>query len=160
VISHRDSGALARRVWRELLDLTARTAPARIKVLARRGLTLNDSRALFSLNIERGQSTRSLTKQWQCHPTYTTRLVNRLERRRFARRQHVSADRRICLVVLTPKGANIKTELLAEFFQPPADFKRLQRADLQALDRVLAKLGRGLRHRVAAGGSHVGRDRT
>jgi DNA-binding MarR family transcriptional regulator len=143
VISNRGSGALARRVWRNLLDLTTRTAPARTKIVARRGLTVNDSRALFSLDVQRAQSMRSLTKLWHCHPTYTTRLVNRLEQRGFAQRQPVSYDRRIWLVVLTAKGARIKTELLNQFFQPPAEFTRLRRTDLDALDRVLAKLAAG-----------------
>jgi len=52
----------------------------------------------------------------------------------------VSHDRRIKLVMLTHKGQKTRAELLQEFHQPPQEFERLGRADLDALSAVLAKL--------------------
>ena len=43
--------ALAEGVWRIMFDFLIRSAPQRTKSLGRRGLTPNDSRALFSLKI-------------------------------------------------------------------------------------------------------------
>jgi len=57
--------ALTRRVWQALLDLLIRSAPVRTASLARRGLTPNDSRALFSLDPRTGRSMRSLADDWQ-----------------------------------------------------------------------------------------------
>jgi DNA-binding MarR family transcriptional regulator len=52
----------------------------------------------------------------------------------------VAHDLRVKLVVLTAKGQKMRTELLDEFHQPPSEFAALNRADLEKLDRVLAKL--------------------
>lgn len=132
--------ALAREVWRAMFSLLTRSAPARTKSLAQRGLTPNDSRALFSLDAQTGRSMRSLADEWKCDPSYATWIVDRLEQLGLAQRQVVSHDRRIKLVMLTRKGMKTRTELMQEFHQPPPEFSQLERADLEALGRVLAKL--------------------
>ena len=131
---------LARAVWRALFDLLIRSAPLRTKSLARRGLTPNDSRALFSLDPRTGRSMRSLSDEWECDPSNATWIVDHLEELGLATRQVVLHDRRVKLVVLTRKGQKTRTELLREFHQPPPEFDALDRADLELLDRVLAKL--------------------
>jgi DNA-binding MarR family transcriptional regulator len=123
-----------------MFDVLIRTAPGRTRSLARRGLTPNDSRALFSLDPRAGRSMRSLADDWQCDPSYATAVVNRLEDVGLARRQPLPDDRRVRHVVLTRKGERTRAALLDEFHQPPPDFDRLERADLEALERVLAKL--------------------
>ncbi len=132
--------ALARRVWQMLFDLLVRSAPVRTASLARRGLTPNDSRALFSLDPRTGRSMRSLADEWQCDPSNATFIVDRLEELGVARRQPLVHDKRVKLVVLTRKGEKTRTDLLQEFHQPPPEFERLERADLEALERMLAKL--------------------
>jgi DNA-binding MarR family transcriptional regulator len=132
--------ALARRVWRALFDLLIRSAPLRTASLARRGLTPNDSRALFSLDARTGRSMRSLADEWQCDPSYATFIVDRLEELGLASRQPLLHDKRVKLVVLTRKGEKTHTDLLHEFHQPPAEFNRLDGADLKALERIVAKL--------------------
>jgi DNA-binding MarR family transcriptional regulator len=138
--SRATTDALARRVWRALFDLLIRTAPLRTKSLSRRGLTPNDSRALFSLDPQTGRSMRSLADEWKCDPSNATWIIDHLEELGLAQRQVVLHDRRIKLVVLTRKGQRTRKELLDEFHKPPAEFDRLARADLEALDRVLPKL--------------------
>jgi DNA-binding MarR family transcriptional regulator len=131
---------LARRVWQSLFDLLIRSAPLRTASLARRGLTPNDSRALFSLDSRTGRSMRSLADEWQCDPSNATFIVDRLEELGLARRQPLLHDKRVKLVVLTRKGEKTRTDLLQEFHQPPPEFDRLDRANLEALERLLAKL--------------------
>ena len=149
-MSHPTTEALARRVWQALFDVLTRTAPARTTSLARRGLTPNDSRALFSLDPRTGRSMRSLADEWQCDPSNATWIVDHLEELGLAQRQAVLHDKRIKLVVLTRKGARTREELLEEFHQPPPEFKVLQRADLEALDRILTKLKPAFSSTVAA----------
>jgi DNA-binding MarR family transcriptional regulator len=132
--------AVARRVWQTLLDLLIRSAPVRTASLARRGLTPNDSRGLFSLDPRTGRSMRSLADEWQCDPSNATFIVNRLEELGLASRQPLLNDKRVKLVVLTRKGEKTRTELLEEFHQPPPEFDRLGRADLEALESIVAKL--------------------
>ena len=78
-----------------------------------------------------GQSEEPACLEW---------IVDRLEQLGLAQRQVVSHDRRIKLVMLTRKGMKTRTELMQEFHQPPPEFSQLERADLEALGRVLAKL--------------------
>jgi DNA-binding MarR family transcriptional regulator len=132
--------ALARRVWQALFELLTRSAPARTASLARRGLTPNDSRALFSLDPQTGRSMRSLADEWQCDPSNATFIVNRLEELGLASRQPLLHDKRVRLVVLTRKGETTRAELLHEFHRPPAEFESLDRAELEALERIVAKL--------------------
>jgi DNA-binding MarR family transcriptional regulator len=148
--SNATTNALASQVWRAMFDLLIRTAPTRTKSLARRGLTPNDSRALFSLDPHTGRSMRSLADEWDCDPSNATWIVDHLEELGLARRQVVLHDRRVKLVVLTSRGQKTRAALLAEFHQPPAEFDLLERADLEALDRVLAKLNPPARTRAAS----------
>jgi DNA-binding MarR family transcriptional regulator len=136
----RTTDALARQVWQAMFDLLIRTAPIRVSSLARRGLTPNDSRALFSLDPQTGRSMRSLADEWQCDPSNATWIVDHLEALGLANRQVVLHDKRVKLVVLTRKGEKTRTELLGEFHQPPPEFAALRRADLESLGRVLATL--------------------
>jgi DNA-binding MarR family transcriptional regulator len=121
-----------------LFELLIRSAPVRTASLARRELTPNDSRALFSLDPRTGRSMRSLADEWQCDPSNGTFIVDRLEELGVARRQPLLHDKRVKLVVLTRKGEKTRTDLLQEFHQPPPEFDRLERAELEALERMLA----------------------
>ncbi len=130
--------ALARRVWQALFGLLTRSARYRTASLARRGLTPNDSRALFSLDPRTGRSMRSLADEWQCDPSNATQIISRLERLHLVCRQPLPRDKRVKLVMLTRKGAKTRSDLLREFHQPPPELARLRREDLEALDRILA----------------------
>ena len=143
--------ALARRVWQGLFDLLMRSAPIRTASLARRGLTPNDARALFSLDPRTGRSMRSLADEWRCDPSNATFIVDRLEELRLASRQPLLHDKRVKLVVLTRKGDKTRTELLHEFHQPPAEFDGLSRADLEALERIVVKVTSATRPAIASG---------
>ncbi len=83
---------------------------------------------------------RSLADEWQCDPSNATFIVDHLEELGLASRQPLLHDKRVKLVVLTRAGEKTRTELLREFHQPPAEFDGLDRADLEALERIVAKL--------------------
>jgi DNA-binding MarR family transcriptional regulator len=130
----------ARRVWRLMFNLLMRTAPQRTKSLGRRGLTPNDARGLSSLDLHEGRTMRTLADDWECDASNVTWIVDRLEKMSLAERRTVPHDRRIKVVVLTPKGEKMRTELLNEFHAPPADLLQLHRAELETLQRLLEKL--------------------
>jgi len=83
---------------------------------------------------------RVLADEWRCDPSNATFIVDRLEELGLASRQPLLHDRRVKLVVLTRKGEKTRTDLLREFHQPPAEFDRLDRVDLEALEGIVAKL--------------------
>ena len=58
----------------------------------------------------------------------------------LAERRTTSHDRRIKLVCLTPTGLKTRTELLKEFYAPPAELLQLNRGELEALECALQKL--------------------
>lgn len=134
------SSASARDVWRGMFDLLIRSAPARTESLGRRGLTPNDARALHTLHGSEGRSMRSLADEWGCDPSYATAVIGHLESLGLAERKVSPTDRRVTLVELTRKGHKLRAELLDEFHEPPAEFDRLDKSELDTLTRILKKL--------------------
>jgi DNA-binding MarR family transcriptional regulator len=132
--------ALAGQAWTLMFDYLIRSAPERTRNLARRGLTPNDSRALFSLDSHEGRTMRALADSWDCDPSNATWIVDRLEKLGLAERRSVPEDRRVKLVVLTAKGQKTRNALLIAFHTPPPEIVALDRDDLEALHAVLAKL--------------------
>jgi DNA-binding MarR family transcriptional regulator len=132
--------SLAGEVWTLMFDYLIRSGPQRTRSLAKRGLTPNDSRALFTLTDSEGQTMRGLAERWECDPSNATWIVDRLEKLGLAERQALPEDRRVKLVVLTAKGQKTRAALLDEFHTPPADLAALDSGDLDSLRRVLRKL--------------------
>jgi DNA-binding MarR family transcriptional regulator len=132
--------ALAGRAWQLLFDYLMSTRPARDQSLARRKLTPNGARALGSLDQYSGRPIGSLATDWGCDPSNATLIIDRLERLRLVERRPSAVDRRVKLVTLTARGAQTKAELLDEFHAPPPAFLKLDRADLEALERILKRL--------------------
>jgi DNA-binding MarR family transcriptional regulator len=131
--------ALAAEVWRRLFDFIIATGAQRGQVLARYGLTPNDSRALFSLDTK-GRTMQSLATEWSCDPSNATFIVDRLEERRLAVRRALEGDRRVKLVALTPFGTKTKAALSKDLYRPPPELLALQRVDLEVLLSAAARL--------------------
>ena len=148
----KSKAALARRIWERMFEFLMRTAPDRGKSLGRRGLTPNDSRALASLHPEAGRTMRSLADEWECDASNATWIVDRLERFGLAERRTVPHDRRVKLVVLTPRGVKTKAELMEEFLTPPAELLDMAPIALESLLHALEMLPRPT-HPSAPGGS-------
>lgn len=132
--------ALAADVWRQIFDFIVATVPHRNRVLARLGLTPNDSRALTALDPETGRTMRALAREWDCDASTATWIVDRLETKGLAERKPHPTDRRVRLVVLTPTGAQTRADLLAGTYAPPGELMSLSRAELLALRDATARL--------------------
>jgi len=130
----------AAKAWRHIFDYIVATAPERVAVLDRLGLTPAESRALHSLDPNAGRSMRSLADEWMCDPSNATWLVDRLEHQGLARRIAKDTDRRVKAVVLTTRGKRIRSELIASQYTPPRDLLALPRRDLEALSVAASKL--------------------
>ena len=92
---------------------------------------------------------RTLAEQWGCDPSYATAIIDRLEALGLAERQAAPADRRVKMVMLTSKGLRTRTQVLEEFHEPPPEVGGLDREDLEALERILARWRRPHRRAVA-----------
>jgi DNA-binding MarR family transcriptional regulator len=126
--------------WRRIFDYIVSTAPERVAVLDRLGLTPAESRALHSLDPKASRSMGSLADEWRCDPSNATWLVDRLEHQGLARRIAKDSDRRVKAVVLTAKGKRIRSELVASQYTPPRDLLALTQRDLEALSAAASKL--------------------
>jgi DNA-binding MarR family transcriptional regulator len=124
---------LAREVWRHLFDFIRETAEQRDLVLERLHLTPGDSRTLASLDVDDGRTMRSLAEEWRCDPSNATWMVDRLVRRGLAERREAPRDRRVKLIVLTPRGAQTKADLLTGLYAPPPELLSLTRTELTSL---------------------------
>src|SRR5229473_3487389 len=130
----------AAKAWRHIFDYIVSTAPERVAVLDRLGLTPAESRSLISLDPQVGRSMRSLADEWRCDPSNATWLVDRLEHHGLARRIAKDGDRRVKAVVLTSRGKRIRRELIESQYTPPRDLVALPQRDLEALSAAASKL--------------------
>jgi DNA-binding MarR family transcriptional regulator len=135
-----DKAALARDVWRRLFDLLISSGDHRARVLAKYGLTPNESRALHMLDPREGKTMRALAQAWACDASNATWIVDRLEARGFAQRRAKPGDRRVKLVVLTPAGAKALRRVRAAMYEPPEELRSLPVETLQALHDALEKV--------------------
>jgi DNA-binding MarR family transcriptional regulator len=137
VASERD---LASDAWRPLARFFFETAQHRAEILRSHGLTPNDAKALWALDPVEGKTMSALADRWLCDASNATWIVDRLEERGLAERRTLPSDRRVKLVVLTPRGAEERQRLMDLMFEPPPELLALDRADLEAIRDALAKL--------------------
>jgi MarR family transcriptional regulator, organic hydroperoxide resistance regulator len=131
---------LAAEAWRPLARFFFDTVRHRQKVLSSEGLTPNDIRALMGLDPSQGRTMSELADAWTCDASNATFIVDRLEERGLAERRTVATDRRVKLVVLTARGAELRGRVLERFFEPPPELLELSRADLEALREAAGRL--------------------
>jgi DNA-binding MarR family transcriptional regulator len=131
---------LAAEAWRPLARFFFDTVRHRQKVMSSEGLTPNDIRALMALDPSEGRTMSELADAWTCDASNATFIVDRLEERALAERRTVATDRRVKLVVLTPRGAELRGRVLQRFFEPPPELLELSRADLEALREAAGRL--------------------
>ncbi|MFD0414971.1 MarR family winged helix-turn-helix transcriptional regulator [Streptomyces sp. NPDC127108] len=129
----------ATRAWQGLNTLLMDRHNRRKEVAEALGMSFSRIRALR--RIAPGPLTlRELAQRLSADPPYTTVIVDDLVRRGFAERVPHPVDRRAKLVRLTAEGEAAADRAVAILSAPPADLLALGREDIEALDRVVAKL--------------------
>ena len=84
-----------------------------------------------------------LAGELHCDTSNVTGIVDRLEDRGLVERRSAEHDRRVKLLELTERGAELGRELGSRLSQPPAPLQGLSAEDQRALRDILA---RALRH--------------
>ncbi|MFH9070646.1 MarR family winged helix-turn-helix transcriptional regulator [Streptomyces alboflavus] len=129
----------ATRAWQGLNTLLMDRHNRRKEVAEALGMSFSRIRALR--RIAPGPLTlRELAQRLGADPPYTTVIVDDLVRRGFAERVPHPVDRRAKLVRLTAEGEAAAERAAAILSAPPADLLALGREDIEALDRVVARL--------------------
>jgi DNA-binding MarR family transcriptional regulator len=74
-----------------------------------------------------------------CDASNITGIVDRLEARGLVERRAAARDRRVKVLVVTDRGQELRTRLLARLSAPPEPIARLSPADQAALSAILRK---------------------
>ncbi|MBP8532548.1 MarR family winged helix-turn-helix transcriptional regulator [Streptomyces sp. MK37H] len=134
-----ETARTATRAWQGLNTLLMERYDRRKAVAESLGMSFSRVRALRRLAA--GPITlRELAERLGADPPYTSVIVDDLVRRGLADRITNPADRRSKLVHLTKDGQELAARATAILTTPPDDLLALPLEDIQALDRVVAKL--------------------
>jgi DNA-binding MarR family transcriptional regulator len=102
------------------------------------GLSPVSAWTLVQLDPERPISQKQLAARLRCNPSTVVDPTDRLEQSGLVVRRTNPADRRVNVLVVTPRGKVVREELIARLFKPPAAFQRLE-ADEQVRFRDVLK---------------------
>ena len=95
------------------------------------GVGLSPVSAWALVQLEPGVtiSQKELAARMKCNPSTVVDPTDRLEEAGLVIRRPNPRDRRINVLVVTPKGVKVRKKLIDRLLEPPAAFKRLPAAD-------------------------------
>ena len=116
--------------------------------LGRLGLSFSQAHALRLLDPEKPMPMSALAKRLFCDASNVTGIADRLETRGLVRRQSAEGDRRVKALTITPKGIELREQVVELMTQPPEAIAALSEDDQLVLRDILARavenLHRGL----------------
>lgn len=127
-------------IWTSLYDFFLAEHERHLESVAGLGVSAGDLKALMRLVPDRREPMRALADMWRCDASTVTWIVDRLEKQGLVERQAHETDRRVKVVVLSPRGKRLRAELTARFYEPPAALSELSPDDLRTLHRLSALL--------------------
>jgi DNA-binding MarR family transcriptional regulator len=128
----------ARQAWQAMADLVLNNVRRR-EVSEEVGLSFGKIRALRRI-ARRPMPMSELAALLTVDPPNLTPIVDDLEHAGLVERQPHPTDRRVKLVVATPEGATLARRADEILARPPTSLRELPAADLESLERILAKL--------------------
>jgi DNA-binding MarR family transcriptional regulator len=128
----------AREAWNTMADLVLDNQRRR-EVSEQTGVSFGRMRALRRI-AGRPMPMRELAGLLGVDPPNLTPLVDDLERSGLVERQVHSTDRRVKLVVATPKGAALAQRAEEILDRPPAGLVNLPPDEMETLVRILARV--------------------
>jgi DNA-binding MarR family transcriptional regulator len=112
------------------------------------GLSFSQAHALRLLDPEKPMPMSALAERLFCDASNVTGIADRLEARGLVRRQSAEGDRRVKALTITPKGIELREQVVELMTQPPEAIASLSEEDQLALRDILARaienLHRGL----------------
>jgi DNA-binding MarR family transcriptional regulator len=134
---------LASETWTLLQEIAFSQRPRWMAVIREYDLIPPHWIALQTL--EEPKPMGELAKQLSCDNSNVTWITDRLEERGLVTRTQAPHDRRVRLLVLTPKGRRLRKEIGARLAEPPAAIAELAPEDQRALRDILARTAERLR---------------
>jgi len=96
-------------------------------------------RALAVLDPERPVPMSELADALHCDNSNVTGIVDRLEDRGLVERRSASHDRRVKLLAVTERGADVRARLAERLDEAPAPLARLSPEDQKALRDIMRR---------------------
>jgi len=106
-------------------------------VAADAGLSPVSAWALVQLDPGSTISQKELASRLHCNPSTVVDPTDRLEEAGLVVRRPKAADRRINVLMVTPKGKKVRDTLIARLLEPPAAFLRLPAREVERFRDVL-----------------------
>ena len=138
----RSKRELAGDVWRLMARFTMERVQSgeHFALLRELGLTPGHLKALTIIQPDEPRPMGVIAEVMRCDASQMTWLVDRLEERGLVERQTMPTDRRVKSIALTPRGVEVRRQLLDKLFEPPEELQALDAASLESLREHLRKL--------------------
>jgi DNA-binding MarR family transcriptional regulator len=125
--------------WALMGRLFVQLRPRMVRVAAECGLTPSQLFALKTLDPEQPVPMRSLAAALRCDSSNVTGLVDGLEAQGLVERREAEHDRRLRMLVVTARGAEVRDRLHAVMQEVPLELAALSAADQRALRDILRR---------------------
>jgi len=119
----------AQQLWAAVIESFAGWEQRATEAAEAVGLSPVSAWALVQLDPEHPISQKELAARLKCNPSTVVDPTDRLEEAGLVNRQPRPSDRRVNVLVLTPKGKKIREHLIERLFEPPAAFRKLPARD-------------------------------
>jgi DNA-binding MarR family transcriptional regulator len=114
------------------------------------GLSPVSAWALVQLDPDDPISQKELAARLRCNPSTVVDPTDRLEQNGLVLRQPNPADRRVNVLIVTPRGRQTRDELIDRLFEPPAAFQQLTTEEQARFRDVLVAMIEGAREVAGA----------
>ncbi|MEY2514252.1 MAG: hypothetical protein QOJ89_1610 [bacterium] len=129
----------AQEAWSLMGKLFWEVRPRMIRVAGEFGLTPPQLFALRQLDPDEPVPMRALASALNCDSSNVTGLVDGLEAQGLVERREAEHDRRMRMLVVTPRGREVRERLFEAIQEVPAAIERLGPADQRALRDILRR---------------------
>ena len=125
--------------WELLFDLLMRQRTRLPQVAAEFELSEPQCHVLRLVEPGAGVPMRTVVDRLGCDASNVTGIVDRLEARGLVERTACRHDRRVRMLRLTPRGAQMRARIVAKMHEPPEPIAGLPPDDLAALCGILRR---------------------
>lgn len=125
--------------WGLLFDLLMRQRTRLPQVAAEFELSEPQCHVLRLVEPGAGAPMRTVVERLGCDASNVTGIVDRLEARGLVERTACRHDRRVRMLRLTPRGAQMRARIVARMNEPPEPIAGLPADDLAALCAILRR---------------------
>ena len=125
--------------WELLFDLLMRQRTRLPQVAAEFELSEPQCHVLRLVEPGAGAPMRTVVERLGCDASNVTGIVDRLEARGLVERTACAHDRRVRMLRLTPRGAQMRARIVARMNEPPEPIADLPADDLAALCAILRR---------------------